>query len=192
MTGLPLRHGYVPPPARVVWMLITIPQPFILSALFLAAYSRDCGMGRHVDTLPPPRFRRFLQDLYAMYHTYDFAVGLSRMSALFFYRRVFGTTSRTFVINFWTCLAANAAWLVIMSFVALFNCVPVNAFWDRALPGYDGYTCIGTMNLQLGHGVTSVVIDLWLLLIPMPFVLKLQMTTRKKLLTVMVFVFAYW
>ncbi|KAK7191073.1 hypothetical protein PSPO01_03236 [Paraphaeosphaeria sporulosa] len=48
-----------------------------------------------------------------------------------------------------------------------------------------------TVDIQLGHGVTRVVIDLWLLLVPMPFVLKIQMTRRKKFLTVMVFVFAY-
>jgi hypothetical protein len=183
-----------PPQYNDAHMIRTCPQPFVISVLFLAAYSRDYGMGQHVSTLPAPRFRLFLQVLYGMYHTYDFAVGLSRISALFFYKRVFGTasTSRIFAIHFWSCLVANVAWLVIMSFVALFNCTPIAAFWDRAIPGYAGYTCIRTIDMQLGHGVTSVVIDLWLLLIPMPFVMKLQMTGRKKVLTILVFVFAYW
>jgi len=167
-------------------------KPFVISFLFLTAYTRDYGMGRHFDTVPLFRRRRFMQLFYGMYHTYDFAVALSRISALFFYRRIFEATDRTFLINFWACLTTNIAWLSIMSCVALFNCVPIHAFWDHVVPGYTGYTCIKTINLELGHGVTSVVIDLWILLIPVPFLWKLRMTQQKKFLVIMVFILGYW
>lgn len=116
------------------------------------------------------------------------AMGIIRSSAMLFYRRVFGYTNpgfRKFVI---LGIIANIAWSTVLGFVVIFQCSPIKAYWDPTIKG----NCLVTISIELGSGITSIVLDLYTLILPMPIIWKLQMSTARKVLTFATFALGYW
>ena len=59
----------------------------------------------------------------------------------------------------------------------IFQCTPVNYLWDKTVSG--GH-CIDFGILVIVGGVVNTVTDVVMLILPMPVLWKLQMSTRKK------------
>lgn len=120
--------------------------------------------------------------------TWVIAMGLIRSSAILFYHRVFsyaGSTFRWFVIG---GIGANIVWSLVLGLVVIFQCTPVKGYWDPSIK----HTCMTTDSIELGSGITSIVLDLYTLVLPMPIIWKLQMTKTKKALTFATFALGYW
>lgn len=135
------------------------------------------GTGRHVDQIPPPdQGLKTLKILFASYLTYDTGLTLAKSSALFFYRRIFEDQSRWFSRTLWGLHTIVWAWWIACC-IAIFVCIPVQQKLS-AIPK----KCGSTGNLWIGSATPSVVIDLIILLLPMPMLRKLQMKASRKLL----------
>lgn len=69
-------------------------------------------------------------------------------------------------------------WLVAGLFCLIFSCVPVAYFWDKSLK--TGGWCLN--EYALFHSFTSlnIVTDIIVLVLPIPYILKLQMRTARK------------
>ena len=70
-----------------------------------------------------------------------------------------------------------------MFFVKLFRCHPVHKYWDMKVEG----NCIKGANIFVADGVTSVLSDVAILLLPMPLLWNLQLSTKRKLRLVAIF-----
>lgn len=58
----------------------------------------------------------------------------------------------------------------------LFTCRPIAYNWD---PSIDG-TCGNLKALEISSGVFNMLVDVWVVFLPLPVIWKLQMSRQKK------------
>lgn len=147
----------------------------------------DLGMGLHIQIVPQKNLEPFLKLLWVEYFLFDTGTAVAKTSALFFYARVLGVMNRWFKYTLWVVHFANAAWLIGILFGVIFECSPIQKAWKVALEG----TCVNTQMLWLASGITSLLIDCVILLMPLPLLWKLQMKKTRKLQVCGVFLCGY-
>ena len=144
-------------------------------------------MGKHVQIVPPENITPFLLLLWVEYYVFDIGTVLGKSSALFFYARVFSNPNSRFKWALWIVHGLNAAWLIALIFAIIFECSPIERAWVPTLPG----TCSNTDALWLGSGVPSLLIDLVILIMPVPMLWRLRMKKNRKWLIMGVFICGY-
>ena len=105
-----------------------------------------------------------------------------------FYRRTFQDSSRLFSISLWIGFGLNTVWVVVFSLLTVLGCQPLQKFW---VPWIQG-TCLSFPASSFASNVSSVVMDLYILLLPVPMVLRLQVKLVKKLMCIGLFFLGYW
>ncbi|KAI2780682.1 hypothetical protein F4815DRAFT_469851 [Daldinia loculata] len=163
--------------------------PWILAQLAVSFVCIEEGFGRHAAVLDPTKLLHVAKNIFVIYFLYDAGLFLTKVSALLFLRRVFpGHASPTwFNRSLWVGHVLNLAWIFGIFFGTIFMCDPIAKNWNVFLPGH----CGSTSGLFIGSAVPSVFIDLFILLLPLPRILSLQMTLGRKIGIVIVFVFGY-
>ncbi|ROT41233.1 hypothetical protein SODALDRAFT_330954 [Sodiomyces alkalinus F11] len=162
--------------------------PFIYAQLGLSFAMLNYGLGYHMwvvmDKLPT-----FMKLLFSVYFVYDVALFVTKESALLFFSRIFPKRNNSAWWNWalWITHGINAAWLIGIIFGTIFMCDPVEKGWNPMIPG----TCGENSALWLGSAVPSVVIDLLILLLPLPKIWGLQLSTARKTGVTLVFVLGY-
>ncbi|KAF3925151.1 hypothetical protein ABW20_dc0101494 [Dactylellina cionopaga] len=145
--------------------------------------SQGAGVGTHIWDLKQDEVKMVRIWSFATQLTFTWAVSLTKFSILLFYRRF--CTTRTFKISIYLTMLFIGAWTINWTFLIIFQCLPVEAYWR--LPR-SGDRCITLQNeLHLLHGSTNLVTDIIVLLLPIPTVWSLQMPTRQKLTLIGVF-----
>lgn len=147
----------------------------------------DLGLGLHVQVIPPENLKPFLKLLWVVYYIFDTGTAVSKSSALFFYARVFGSTNSRFRYALWLVHAMNVIWLVTILLDVTFMCTPIAKAWDTALEGH----CLNTGRFWMGSGITSLIIDIIILVMPLPMLWKLHMKTIRKIQILGVFICGY-
>ena len=152
-------------------------------------YWTTIGLGKHIDQVSLENITKGLRLLYADYPLYDTAITLPRFSALCFYARVFNARGNKILrIALWVTAALNVGWLIFAIVSSIFQCTPIDKTWK---PDIDGH-CINTYEWWMGSAISSVIIDLIILLIPMPILWRLQVRPLRKFLLLGVFICGYW
>lgn len=72
----------------------------------------------------------------------------------------------------------STAYLISVILEALVLCTPVQYSWDKSIPGG---VCNGENVAYIVSAVTNLVIDAWVVALPMPKLFGLQMSRTKKL-----------
>lgn len=112
---------------------------------------------------------------------YFSAATLTRSSILFFYRRIF--ISKRFTIMVWVVLSMVIGYFISCSIAAVFGCEPVSWFWNRDQPGH----CMDEIMFFKVNGILNLILDLIVLLLPIPMLWRLQMYTKKKIALSLIF-----
>ncbi|MCJ1409433.1 hypothetical protein MMC19_003514 [Ptychographa xylographoides] len=102
----------------------------------------------------------------------------AKLSLLFFYRRIFRGAVFS-AVNI-TTIVLVVMWGVAFFFSTLFDCTPINLSLTLP-PGSPGVYCIDQTANFWGLSISDVLVDFIILVIPFPFVWKLQMSTKHKL-----------
>ena len=119
---------------------------------------------------------------------YLIGLALAKTSVLLFYHRVFGSISRRFQVSLsFTAFAVLALPVVTISLI-VFGCTPLRRVWNPTVPGH----CLDTHAEEVGVTISDVVIDLVLLLMPLPMLWRLQVSKAKRVHLIVVFVIGYW
>lgn len=95
---------------------------------------------------------------------------------LFFFLRIFTTTNSKRVI--FGTMAVTAMWGVASTLVGLFQCWPIsyNWVWD----GSPGGKCVDKNAILIANAVISIVLDVWILAIPLWKLRHLNVSGSKK------------
>ena len=72
--------------------------------------------------------------------------------------------------------------------VAIFQCVPVKASWDTSIHG----TCVDLATEYFVAGITNVLTDIIILVLPIPLVWQLQVSVQKRWLIYGTFMLGGW
>ncbi|KAI8940037.1 hypothetical protein NX059_003759 [Plenodomus lindquistii] len=135
------------------------------------------GLGRDIWTLPWSQITDFVRWLYVLEVLYVVQVTLLKLTLLMFFLRIFPTTGTRRVV--WATIAFTIAWGFTFTIAVIFQCWPISYFWtswDEASSG----KCIDINALGWSQAIISIVLDVWMLCVPLYVVCHLQMSWRKK------------
>ncbi|MCJ1439474.1 hypothetical protein MMC27_008868 [Xylographa pallens] len=102
-------------------------------------------------------------------------VGASKASVLLLYLRIF--IQKRFRICVQVMLGLVAAWTITFFLTDLFSCIPVTPLVE---PFY-GNQCMDTVSMWYAGSVSDIILDLLILMIPIPMVLRLQLPAKQKM-----------
>ncbi|KID81973.1 hypothetical protein MGU_10700 [Metarhizium guizhouense ARSEF 977] len=161
---------------------------FMLVQLVMSLVMFDLGAGKHIWVVPPENVVKILRMLFAVYFIYDIHLAMAKASALFFLARIFPPKASPPWFNNAVIIthAANAAWFIGIVLGTIFRCKSLRN-WNPMLPG----KCTDASVLFMGSAIPSVVIDLAILLIPMPKIWGLKMTPSRKMAVIGIFTLGY-
>lgn len=167
--------------------LLISTQPFVWSICAVSLYWASAGMGKHIDRIPVSRQPELSKLLFVGNLIYNTGLTAVKMSVLLFYVRVFRIVY-TYRIFFFITAALILGWFLAINFLVLFACDPPRKSWDPTTPG----TCLDSSFTFLGATIPNLLIDLVLLVLPMPMVWKLQTDLGHKVALLGVFAAGYW
>ncbi|CAD6594087.1 MAG: hypothetical protein ASARMPRED_008516, partial [Alectoria sarmentosa] len=149
--------------------------------ILVATVALNNGGGRHVQAIAnPARLEKFQIYTYANEIVYALMVVCVQSSILCLYLRIFGI-NRSFARTVHVALALVLAWGVATLATSVFQCRPVAAAWDKGvlIPG-SGH-CIDLRTWLIGTNVPHIVIDFSILLLPLPQIWRLKLSTGRKI-----------
>lgn len=159
----------------------------VAASVFLAALSAveiagtELGFGSHYWNIDPRKATTVLQLFYTTQILYILVQVLAKMSLLVLIARIF--PARRLQI----CAKIGLVFLVVHGLLYIllmsFQCIPVYASWDKSVAG----KCLDTTAVVLSGAVFSIVEDLAILVLPIPELWKLKLSTQKKVLLLIMF-----
>jgi hypothetical protein len=99
-----------------------------------------------------------------------------KTSIIIFYAKIF--VVRFFRKLAWGIWIYTLLWTIEAFLASLFECTPISYFWDKNQQGH----CVPNPLITIGltNGVLSAVGDVFILMMPLPVLLTLQIDQRKK------------
>ncbi|KAI1397182.1 hypothetical protein F4819DRAFT_499697 [Hypoxylon fuscum] len=171
------------------WIALAAAVITIALQVILLRFVEDAGFGRHQKTLSDEQVTLFYKLLFIGDYFFDLSLFLSKQSALMFLSRVFPRIASPKWLNYgiWTTSGANIAWLVGTYIGTTLFCDPIEKNWYPTLPG----RCGTLQNLFIGSVTSSVVIDVAILILPLPMIWGLQANRARRGGITAVFVLGY-
>ena len=149
------------------------------------------GLGHHENQITPERLLLSFKYQYVQELLYQPAITLPKYSALFFFVRVFGVAedSRFFRSNIRAAMGVVTIWVFWALLFDIFQCSPVRKAWLPTIPGH----CINKApNWFVGFAGVSVIIDLYIMLLPLPILWSMYTGRKRKMIMTAFFFCAYW
>ncbi|KAJ5310076.1 Transferase [Penicillium atrosanguineum] len=136
------------------------------------------GAGSHIWAVTLEQLEHLYRLLFIYTFLYAASCTCTRISIIFFYRRVFSPLetplkAALFFAGFLTSSYPIIIWVTMGN-----SCKPVSHFWTQ----FSGTTgeCIDVDHFFLALGIINMLNDFIILVIPFPRIVKLQMNSRKK------------
>ena len=165
-------------------------KPCTIAVAGLTFSGAKNGAGKHVEDLKESEITHLLLLIFAGDILFDLSISFSKISAMFFYGKIFRVRSypsKAWRWAYYTILGLCFAWPVASIPYAILQCNPVDKFWNYNKPG----SCFGQFDSFVSSAISSVIIDLAILIIPIWPIWKLQLKTARKLAIGTVFVLGY-
>ncbi|BCR98090.1 uncharacterized protein AKAW2_31409S [Aspergillus luchuensis] len=161
------------------WVII-LALVFICTTSGLSISGGFFGAGKHVWAISVTKLMALFRILYIYVMVYSAVCAASKVSILFFYRRVFMASHADLSLRIGIYLGffLTLSYPIIICVTMATACKPASYFWDQ-FGGASG-TCIDTDTFFLALGIINMLNDIVVLLIPFPQIAKLQMNRRKK------------
>jgi len=133
------------------------------------------GLGRHVHDVPVKFLELALKCQLAANCLYYVATGLTKVSIVFFYLRIFpDRLSRN--LNYATMLVVFLETIAVV-LATILQCSPVQGFWDKNIPS----KCIDSAPIFQFAAAFNIFSDAWLIALCAPKVLRLNTQLPQKI-----------
>ncbi|EXA33004.1 hypothetical protein FOVG_15810 [Fusarium oxysporum f. sp. pisi HDV247] len=147
------------------------------SIVCLHGLSRN-GLGRDAWRFSPDTVTTYLCFLYAGQTLYATDVFATKICVLLFYLRIFpGVTIRRLI---WGTVGIAVLCMIIFDLLALTQCQPISFYWKGWDQLHKGH-CIGINSLAWAIAAVGIILDFWMLGIPISQLIHLQMKWKRKL-----------
>ncbi|KAI0537841.1 50S ribosomal protein L36e [Xylaria digitata] len=142
------------------------------------------GFGKDIWTLTPSHITRIVRFTWATELLYFILLVFTKVSLLLFYLRVFPSQmfQRVCYITMGVVIASGIAFTL----TAIFYCTPISYIWTGWARETEGH-CLNFNAFAWSHAVTSIVQDLWIIALPLPSLINLQLGTRRKVHLILMF-----
>ncbi|KAK4110946.1 integral membrane protein [Canariomyces notabilis] len=134
------------------------------------------GLGRHVQTFGPNVVEYFSIGLFTAELTYTGVIVFVKFSILAFYWRIFAESTS---IKLPIAVMASAAfmWGVAVFLLTVLQCIPTRGFWDKTI---ESSCNVDSQKFLFAISIPNILIDVILLAMPTPYVLKLNLRSGQK------------
>ncbi|KAK4221531.1 hypothetical protein QBC38DRAFT_376967 [Podospora fimiseda] len=147
-----------------------------LTALTFEA--KDHGFGSEMWAVDFEDMDHLLATAYASQLVFIVCRLMLRHSIILFYLRIFSIGSLRPLIIVGT-MVFNTVFSLVIGLLLTFQCRPISFFWMQ----WDGNNlgkCISVDGLNFGGGAVGILTDVWVLLLPLPYVARLQLSLQKR------------
>jgi hypothetical protein len=141
----------------------------------------SAGMGIHADLVPMDNIVLMAKYLVVAEVLYVYNLVWTKISILLMYYRIFHFD----YFRKWAYAigAFIIAWVICITFLFIFICVPVEKLWYPQLPGH----CINQVGTWIANAASTIISDLVILLLPLPQVWSLQLRVTEKIAVTVAF-----
>lgn len=155
----------------IAWIFCVVIQALIVRASALKF------IGVHAWEIPIDKFQDFVKfNVYLNPIIYAPPTALAKLVLLLFYRQL-QNQQKWFMLSVYTVMAINVGSNAGIFFSSIFACRPIAAGWDITITDAK---CINRPVLFQTTAALGVATDVFIILIPIPMVIKLQMSRAKK------------
>lgn len=120
--------------------------------------------------------------LFAYLFIYLFELFLIKISILAFYRCILGMNW-----SIWICLFLTIGWTIGSMIALLVSSDPVAYFWTSTYDSKSGYYRYNFYGYYIGNAASNVVVDVLILLIPVPVIWRLKVRMTQKVMITNIF-----
>lgn len=135
------------------------------------------GFGKDIWTIPFDKITVFARFFYIGEIMYVTSISLLKLSLLLFYLGIFQTRGVRRLL--WSSVVFNMVSGVIFALFTIFLCSPIDFEWDRWGGEHQG-TCMNLNTLAWIHAAVSIVLDVWILAIPLSQLRTLNLHWKRK------------
>jgi vacuolar-type H+-ATPase subunit I/STV1 len=143
------------------------------------------GLGEDIWTLGFDTITLFAKWFYIMEVLYFFNVAMLKLSLLFFFQRIFPAKPVQKIL--WGTIVFNIMTGIAFVITAIFQCTPISHYWEKWDGEHSNGTCINVNALGWANAIISILMDVWMLAIPLWQVSRLKMAWRKKISVALMF-----
>ncbi|KAK2589500.1 hypothetical protein QQS21_012821 [Conoideocrella luteorostrata] len=162
------------------WVLLAAEVVYIIYTVISFVSLLKGGVGHHVEQLGPGRIQLILKLLIVIQITYAVCMALLKVSICLLYVRIF--PQRWIKICSYGIILLSASWALYTILLGLLICRPIAALWEPK-SGTCGDENAGYSSVS----AVELVIDVFIILLPLPVVWRLNMTTVSKIATTSLF-----
>ncbi|KAE9982122.1 hypothetical protein EG328_011227 [Venturia inaequalis] len=143
------------------------------------------GFGKDTWVVPQQHIYKVLRMTYGSQISYFICHGLTKLAFLFFFLRIFPSASTRRLI--WVAISVSVLYTIGFASTMTFACMPISAVWTvwdgTRKPDY----CINQNTFYLVAAAVNICLDFAIVLIPIPDLIKLNLSSRKKLFLCAIF-----
>ncbi|KAG5927994.1 hypothetical protein E4U42_001471 [Claviceps africana] len=150
----------------MIWHLFVVGFIFVM---------HSCGLGIHADKVDESQIIIMSKWLVVAEVLYAWNLGWTKASVLLMYYRIF--RHDYFKKMAWAVGAFVWAWVICITFLFIFICVPVHKLWYPQTPG----RCINQVGTWISNAASTILTDLVILVMPVPQIWKLQLRKTEKI-----------
>ncbi|RFU79574.1 extracellular membrane, 8-cysteine region, cfem [Trichoderma arundinaceum] len=144
------------------------------------------GIGKDIWTLPAIELPAFAMYFFIMEVIYLIEMPLIKLSLSLFYLYVFpGTTIRRLLIG---TAIFNVIFGVAFVITAMVQCIPLNYYWAQYYDYPPEGTCVDLNKFAWANAGMSLAVDLWMIILPLAQVRRLNLHWKKKIGVIFMFV----
>ncbi|KAF3904409.1 hypothetical protein ABW21_db0204374 [Orbilia brochopaga] len=149
--------------------------------------------GVHMKDMPPPdptksplySLEGTLKSWYVYQLVYLFDLGLIKISILAFYHQI--SAAKTYRIIIYVSMAAVVIYSIIMIFINAWECPKISDAWSAEILLQGSGSCRNLHPLYFVQASFNIFSDIWILLLPIPVLLRLQMRRNKRIALIGIF-----
>ncbi|KAK3693404.1 hypothetical protein B0T22DRAFT_505145, partial [Podospora appendiculata] len=155
----------------------------------VSVYITDLGIGTDIWAISFDDLTTLNSVAFSIIILYATCRFLIRTSIILFYIRIFRTTTAIRIL--WATFALNIVVFVPFFWVTIFQCKPIEYFWLQWDGQHQG-ECIDPNNFILASAVIDLVEDVWLLALPLAYIVRLRLPWKQKWLAAVMFAVGIW
>ncbi|EXJ84621.1 hypothetical protein A1O3_05291 [Capronia epimyces CBS 606.96] len=171
---------------RFQWadVAVVLALAFALPMGVMEFFMSSDGFGKDIWTLPFDKITRIIKFTWLTEIFYMCVLGLTKVAILLLYLKVFPTQPfrKLAMCSVVVCVAYIPAFALSIAF----HCVPLSYGWT----GWTGETqghCFNLNAFAWGHAIINIILDLWVIFLPIPELLHLHLGRRKKVHLILMF-----
>ncbi|VTT69483.1 unnamed protein product [Fusarium fujikuroi] len=142
------------------------------------------GLGRDAWLFSPDTINSYLCYLYIGQTLYASDVFLTKICVALFYLRIFPVVSVQRLI--WGTIVFSVLGMILFDILAIAQCQPISFYWTGWDKLHEGH-CLGVQPLAWAIAAVGIILDVWMLAIPIWQLVQLQMKWQRKLAVAIMF-----